>query len=178
MSSSLRYTNIAILFHWLMALLIIGVFFMGLYMVGLQVSPAKLKFYSWHKWIGVTIFTLAVFRLWWRLRMTPPAMPVMPIWHQQAATATHWVLYFLFFFVPVTGWVFSSAKGFSTILFGVLPIPDLIQKNDVLAPSIKQVHLFASYSMAILIGMHSLAAIKHQFIDKDGLMHRIMPGSN
>ena len=60
-----RYTTTAIVFHWLLALLIIGSFGVGLYMVDLPLSPQRLKLYNWHKWAGVTILTLSVFRLLW-----------------------------------------------------------------------------------------------------------------
>ena len=176
MVSSPRYTTLAIGFHWLMAALIFVGFAMGLYMVDLRISPDKLKLYSWHKWIGVTVFILAAFRLWWRLLKTPPAEPATATWQRHTATATHWLLYLLFFAVPVTGWLFSSAKGFPTVYLGLFPLPDLIQKNDDLASVIKQAHLIASYGMGFLVGIHILAALKHQFIDKDGLMRRMMPG--
>ncbi len=173
-----RYTNTAITFHWLMAVLIFVGFVMGLYMVDLRISPDKLKLYSWHKWIGVTVFILAAFRLWWRLLNAPPALPAMPAWQRQAASITHGLLYLLFFAVPITGWLFSSAKGFATVYLGVISLPDLIAKNDVLAPVYKQVHLFASYGLGALVGVHILAAIKHQFFDKDGLMWRMLPSRN
>ena len=176
MISSPRYTTLAIGLHWLMAVLIFVGFAMGLYMVDLRIGPDKLKLYSWHKWIGVTVLILAAFRLWWRLLKTPPTKPAMPTWQRHTATGTHWLLYLLFFAVPVTGWLFSSAKGFSTVYLGVLPLPDLMQKNDDLAAVLKQAHLITSYSMGFLVGIHILAALKHQFIDNDGLVRRMMPG--
>ena len=176
MPSIARYTNTAIVFHWLMALLILLGFAMGLYMVDLRISPDKLKLYSWHKWIGVTVFALAALRLWWRLLHVPPAPPVMPAWQQRAAAISHGLFYLLFFAVPITGWLFSSAKGFATVYLGLWALPDLIAKTDEWAPLYKQVHLIASYSLAGLVGVHILAAIKHQFINKDGLMWRMWPG--
>lgn len=100
----------------------------------------------------------------------------MPAWQRLAAKATHWVFYVLFFAIPISGWLFSSAKGFQTVYLGVLPIPDLIGKNDDIAPIIKQVHLIASYSLGALVGLHIAAALKHQFVDKDGLINRMLPG--
>ena len=171
-----RYSLTAMVFHWLMAVLIFIALAMGLYMVDLRISPEKLRLYSWHKWIGVTVFLLAAFRLWWRLYSTPPVEPEMPEWQRLAAKATHRIFYVMFFLIPISGWLFSSAKGFQTVYLGILPLPDLIQKNDELAPIIKQVHLIASYSLGALVGLHIAAAVKHQFIDKDGLIGRMLPG--
>ncbi len=176
MVSAPRYSNIAIAFHWLMAVLVFAGFAMGLTMVDLRISPDKLKLYSWHKWIGISIFILAAFRLWWRLLKMPPAEPAMPAWQRNAASATHWLLYLLFFAVPISGWLFSSAKGLPTVYLGLVQLPDLIQKNDELAPVIKQLHLVASYSLGCLAGLHVLAVFKHQLMNKDGLIGRMIPG--
>ncbi len=176
MNSSARYTTFAIILHWLMAVLIFAALAMGLTMVDMRISPDKLKLYSWHKWVGVTVFILAAVRLWWRLLKAPPAALPMPLWQRRAAGVTHALLYVLFFAVPVSGWLFSSAKGFPTVYLGLVPLPDLLQKNDDLAVVIKQIHLIASYSMGALVGLHVLAALKHQFINKDGLMRRMLPG--
>jgi cytochrome b561 len=170
-----RYTTTAIIFHWLMALLIFIALAMGLYMVDLRISPDKLKLYAWHKWIGVTVFVLAAFRLWWRLYQAPPPDPDMPAWQQNAAKTTHYFFYALFFLIPISGWLFSSAKGFQTVYLGIIPLPDLIDKNDEIAPIIKQVHLLAGYLLGGLMALHIAAALKHQFIDKDGLMNRMNP---
>ncbi len=171
-----RYSNTAMLLHWLMALLIFAGLAMGLYMVDLKISPDKLKLYSWHKWIGVTVFMLAALRLWWRLFNVPPTPPPMAAWQRIAAHVTHWIFYVLFFAVPISGWLFSSAKGFPTVYLGLVQLPDLIQKSEALAPIFKEIHEFAGKGLGILILVHILAALKHQFIDKDGLIRRMMPG--
>jgi cytochrome b561 len=111
-SSALRYTRTAIALHWLMAVMILASLGMGLYMVDLAISPQKLKYYSWHKWAGVTIFVLAAIRLLWRLSHAAPAMPAMPRWQVLAAHVTHFLLYVAFFAAPLTGWLFSSAKQY------------------------------------------------------------------
>ena len=70
----------------------------------------------------------------WRLTHAAPALPAtMPAWQRAAANASHHLLYALFFAAPLTGWLFSSAAGFQTVYFGVLPIPDLLAKDPALA---------------------------------------------
>lgn len=176
MARATRYTNTAIVLHWLMAAMILVAFAMGLYMVDLRISPDKLKLYAWHKWIGVAVFMLAAFRLWWRLLNAPPPAAPMPAWQRNVSEQIHRLFYLFFFAVPVTGWLFSSAKGFPTVFLGILQLPDLIQKNDEWAPLLKQIHLYAGYGLGGLVGLHVLAALKHQFVEKDGLINRMMPG--
>ncbi len=172
-----RYTTVAIALHWLIALLIISGFSMGLYMVDLPVSPAKLQYYSWHKWIGITIFLLAFARAGWRFLHPPPA-PVagQPPWQVQAAAVTHALLYLLLFAIPLSGWLYSSAAGFQTVYLGLVPIPDLIGKESGLKDLLKNVHWSLTLLLAVLIAVHVIAALKHQIIDRDGTLSRMLPG--
>ncbi len=136
-----RYTATAITLHWLIALLVLCSATLGLYMVGLSLSPAKLKFYSWHKWIGVSIFLLAVLRVLWRLTHSAPAMPAAtPRWQRVAAAASHLLLYLLIIVIPLSGWLMSSALGVQTVYLGVLPLPDLLAKDKALGEQLKLVH--------------------------------------
>jgi cytochrome b561 len=170
-----RYTPTAITLHWLIALIIFCSFPLGLYMVELPLSPARLRLYSWHKWAGVTVFALAVLRIAWRAtHPAPPPLP-MPRWQLMASSATHHMLYVLIVVVPLSGWLYSSAAGFQTVYFGVLPIPDLIGKDKALADQLKLVHLVLNYALAALIAAHLAASLKHHLVDRDGLLGRMIP---
>ena len=170
------YTRTAIALHWLIAVALAGSFALGLYMHELPLSPQKLKLYSWHKWAGVTIFLFVTLRLAWRLGHRPPALPIaMPAWQRQAAAATHVLLYVLMFAVPLSGWLMSSAKGFQTVWFGVLPLPDLLEKNTELGDLLQQIHMLLNFSMAGLVAAHLGAAIKHHFVDRDDVLARMLP---
>ena len=173
-----RYTKTAKGLHWLIAVLFFGMLGLGFYMQGLPLSPDKLKLYSWHKWVGVTVFLLALFRIAWRVTHQPPPLPgSMPRLIQIAAHAGHHMLYMLMFLIPLSGWLMSSAKGFQTVWFGILPIPDLIEKNKLLGDLLQTVHVSLNYLfIAVLIG-HIGAALKHHFIDKDDILTRMLPGS-
>jgi cytochrome b561 len=171
-----RYTGTAIALHWIAALLILANLAFGLYVSGLAVSPAKLRFISWHKWIGVTVFILAATRLAWRLRHPAPVLPLtMPDWEKRAAQASHVLLYVLFFSAPLTGWLYSSAAGFQTVYLGMIPIPDLLSKDREVADVLKVVHRWINYSMAGLIVVHTAAAIKHHVHDRDDVLVRMIP---
>ncbi len=173
MSTATRYTPIAIVLHWLLALAIVGAFGVGLYMTELPFSPARLKLYNWHKWAGVTILALSALRLLWRLTHRPPADAPMPAWQARAAHATHHLLYVLFFAVPLAGWAYSSAAGYPIVWFGVLPLPDFVPKDPGLADTFKLLHKLSAYGLALLVLAHVGGAIKHHFIDRDGLLARM-----
>jgi cytochrome b561 len=170
------YTPTAIRLHWLLAIAIVGTFAVGFYMHDLPLSPDKLKIYSWHKWAGVTIFLLVWVRLAWRLCHRPPAPPAgMPAWQQHVAEAVHGLFYILMLAVPLSGWLMSSAKGFQTVWFGVLPLPDLLQKNPELGDLLKAVHQWLNFTLAGLVLVHVAAAFKHHFIDRDDVLKRMLP---
>ena len=125
-SSIRRYSSTAIALHWVLALALIGIFGFGLYMTGLPFSPARLKYFNWHKWAGMTILILSVLRLVWRITHRPPELPeavtrTMPGWQRMAHHGVHHLMYALFFAIPVVGWMYSSAAGFPIVLFGQIP---------------------------------------------------------
>jgi cytochrome b561 len=170
-----RYTATAIGLHWLLALLLVGTFSLGVYMHELPFSPSRLQYYSWHKWAGVTILLLSFVRLAWRITHRPPADVAMPTWQATAAHATHHLLYELFFVVPLLGWAYSSAAGFPVVWFGVLPLPDFVPEDEALAEAIKPWHGRCAMLMAALVLVHIAGALKHHFIDRDGLLGRMRP---
>jgi len=171
-----RYTGTAITLHWLIALAIAGTFVIGLTMTDLPFSPTKLRLYSWHKWAGVTIFVLVLIRLGWRLTHPAPPLPAtMPGALRIAASGTHWLLYALMLAIPLSGWLMSSAKGFQTVWLGIVPLPDLVAKDPTLGHGLEEVHEVLAYSLLALVALHSAAALKHHFIDRDSVLTRMLP---
>ena len=174
--SSTRYTNTAIALHWLIATLLISLFLLGLYMHELPLSPWKLQIYSWHKWAGVTAFLLVLVRLAWRHWHRPPPLPAaMSRLLQLAAHGGHALLYLLMVAIPLTGWLMSSAKGFPVVYFGLLPLPDLVDKNKELGEVLAATHQILNYLLATIVIGHAAAAIKHHLIDKDDVLARMLP---
>ena len=175
-ASSGAYSGFAILLHWLVALLILGSFVVGTYMVDLDLSPLKLKVYSWHKWIGVTVFLLVAVRLAWRVGLRAPAPPMaMPAWQRRAAAISHVLLYLLMVVIPVSGWVMSSAGGFPVVYFGVLQLPDLVAKNKELFELMKSVHYILNKTLLAVVLLHVAAALKHHYVDRDDVLARMLP---
>jgi cytochrome b561 len=180
-ADSSRYNLVAIVLHWLLALALVGMFGMGLYMADLPFSPLRIKLYNWHKWAGVCVLALSLLRLLWRATHRPPELPAavaqaMPRWQHLAHHGTHFGLYILFFAVPLIGWAYSSAAGFPIVLFGQFALPDFVGPDKALSLLIKPWHKFSAFALAGLVLLHVAAALKHQWIDRDKLIARMLPG--
>ncbi|KIG02181.1 cytochrome b [Caballeronia concitans] len=176
-TSGERYGITAISLHWLIALLIVGGFYLGWIMTDIPgFTPTKLKYFSWHKWIGVTVFVLAALRLVWRVTHRAPELPVgMARWQQSAAHVTHILLYVLMLVIPASGYLYSSAAGLQVVYLGVLPLPTIIGPDKALKATLRIVHVVLNYGLLVLVVMHVLAALKHHFVDRDGLLGRMLP---
>jgi len=177
-SLTTHYTRTAVALHWILALALAGLFGVGLYMADLPLSPLRIKLFNWHKWAGISVLILSVLRLLWRFSHRPPALPdaveqAMPTWQMSVYHALHWGFYALFFIVPLVGWAYSSAAGFQVVLFGVWPLPDWVPKDKALAELIKPWHEISAWVLASLVVLHVGAALKHHFVDRDGLLQRM-----
>jgi cytochrome b561 len=171
---TLRYTTPAVVLHWLIAALIFVAFPLGVYMSDLPLSPTRLQLYSYHKWIGISVLLLVGLRIVWRLTHRPPALPDdLPRWQHAASHAVHGLLYLLILAVPMTGWLMSSAKGFQTVWFGVLPLPDLVEKNRELGQALGSAHEFLNYLLLALVILHVVAALKHHFHERRPFLQRM-----
>ena len=177
MESPRRYSGTAMALHWLVAALIVAAFWLGWVMSDMPgLTPTKLKYFSWHKWLGVTIFMLAVLRLAWRtFNPAPPHLTSIPRWQQRAASAMHVVLYILIFVIPATGYLYSLAAGVPVVYLGLFPLPVLFEKNQLLKEVFGDLHTILNYTMAALVAIHAGAALKHHFIDRDATLARMLP---
>ena len=171
-----RYGIPAVGLHWGMAVLVVGGWFVGHWMTDLPFSPLKLKVYSWHKWNGVLVFALLFVRLAVRWVQPPPPGEPMPLWQTRLAQAAHVLLYLLLALVPLSGWLYSSAAGFTTVWFGVWPLPDLVPKDAALKVLFRSFHGGLTYALGVLVALHVLAAFKHHVVDRDRVLVRMLPG--
>lgn len=171
------YGVMAISLHWMIALLIVCGFYLGWIMTDIPgFTPTKLKYVSWHKWIGVTVFALAVLRLVWRVTHKAPPLPAtMPGWQKVSAHITHGLLYVLMLAIPLTGYFFSSAAGVRVVYLGLLPLPTIIGPDQAAKAMLRTAHIALNYTMLGIVAVHVLAVLKHQFIDRDALLARMIP---
>lgn len=171
------YAKPAIAMHWIVALLIFAAFGLGLYMTDIPgFTPTKLKLFSYHKWIGITVLIFAVLRVLWRLTHAAPGpVPGMPKWQHAAAEAAHVGLYLLILAVPLTGYLLSVAAGVKVVYLGLWELPMPFDKSDALKDIFSMAHEWLNWTMAAIVVLHILAALKHHVIDRDGTLRRMMP---
>lgn len=159
-------------------MLVAGAWFVGDWMTDLSFSPLKLKVYSWHKWAGVLVFALLIVRLGVRIaaRFTPRSTMTNNPAGNRLSRGVHLLLYLLLAVVPLSGWLYSSAAGFTTVWFGIWSIPDLVPKDAQLKDLFRAAHDTLTSALGALVLLHLLAALKHHFIDRDGVLVRMVPG--
>ena len=176
--SNQRYGPTAVALHWLTALLLVAGATLGLSMVELPLSRQKLQWYAWHKWIGITIFLLTCARLAWRMGHPAPGQPEsIPGWQRNAAWIGHAALYGLLLLIPLSGWLYSSAAGVQVVYLGLFPLPDLVAKDKALADALRATHVALNFTLLCLVCVHSAAALWHHFVDRDGVLKRMLPRS-
>jgi len=99
----------------------------------------------------------------------------MPHWEKRLSRLTQVILYLLLVLAPLSGWLYSSAAGFQTVLFGVLPIPDVVGRDRGLAEALRTLHRGINYTLAAVVAIHALAALKHRFVDRDEVLAYMLP---
>jgi cytochrome b561 len=168
-NSADRYGLVSRFLHWSMALLILAMIGVGAYMTDLdKEDPLRAQLYTMHKEIGVTILVLAVLRILWILASRPPVLPAaLHRWEVILAKSTTGLLYLLMLATPIVGFLMTNTGGKPVSYFGLFDLPLLIGENHDLHEILEEVHGFLAFTILALVGLHTLGAIKHRFIDKD-----------
>lgn len=170
------YGAITKAFHWSMALIIIILLAMGLTMDELPMGATKLTVYTLHKSLGVTVLLLALGRILWHIvSHRPKAVASMPKRDQLAAGAMHYLLYFLMIFMPLTGWLMSSAAGRPVSFFGLFTLPDLVGIDKEASHVYKERHEMIGTVIIVCVALHAAAAVWHHVAKKDGVLKRMLP---
>ncbi len=173
------YGWVAIALHWLVALVVFGLFGLGLWMVELSYyDPWYRQAPAIHKALGVLLFLAVVGRLAWRGLNPLPALPGGRL-ERLAARLVHGAMYVLLLAVMAAGYLISTADGSAIDVFGLFSVPatvtDLPDQEDIAG----DVHRWLAWTLIALVGLHTIAAFKHQFIDRDGtLMRMLRPGQS
>ncbi len=168
------YTPAAKVLHWTSALLVLGLLAVGLWMTGLPLSRLKFVVYACHKWIGLVVLVLAILRLIWRRHSPPPALPttVTP-WERRLAPVGHWALLLLVLAQPISGWLMSSAGGVAVVWFGILPLPDMVPRNQQLFAVLREMHHLLAFALMAVITLHIAAVVRHDVLRHDGILRRM-----
>lgn len=188
-NSGNRYGIVTITFHWITLALVVLMVALGVWMEELpEGSYDRFQALQLHKSVGITLLLLTLTRLLWRLADPPIALAAtLPDWQKRAARLVHWGLYLLLMLVPLAGWATASAStlGLPIKLYGALPWPDLpfttassggVEGQKALEHFFHEVHEALIFTLIALILVHALAALWHQYADKDGTLSRILPG--
>lgn len=169
--------SMAMLLHWLVALLVFVQFGLGWAAVSWRMSPTKLDLFVWHKSIGMLILLLVVVRIAWRSLNVTPSLPVdMTSLERLAARVSHLLLYALLLVMPLTGWIINSAANVPFRIFWQIPLPALVSPDKALADATARVHLALFITLALLLVLHVGAAMRHHFIKRNTVLTRMLPG--
>lgn len=162
--------------HWVMALLVIGILGVGLWMTGLPLGPDKFRIYALHKSFGFCVLMLVIVRMAWHLYSKKPGfVEGMKPWERLAAQAAHVFLYLAMLGMPLSGWLMSSAKGYTVTVFFTFDLPHLIGESEKLGQFFSTAHWVLAYALIAAVAVHIGAALKHHFINKDETLRRILP---
>ena len=176
-NTSARYGALSITLHWLMFLLLIGVYAcMELHELFPKGSDLRSALKSWHFTLGLTVFGLVWIRLALRLfQVTPAISPPVPVWQQRLSKIVHFALYAMMICLPVAGWLILSGEGKPIPFYG-LNLPALMGENEALAESIEEIHKTVGTAGYFLIGLHTVAALYHHYFMRDNTLQRMLPG--
>lgn len=171
-----RYDKVAMLLHWVIAILIVAMFPLGWYMTDLPKRTAiRAHYFELHKSIGLTIALLVVLRIIWRLIHQPPELPEsFPRWQKSAAKASHVLLYCMIVIQPLTGYISSSFSGHSIKLWG-LPLPLWGWRDMYLDHLFENIHVVCSVILLCLIVIHVCGALAHFAGLHENVLPRMVP---
>jgi cytochrome b561 len=170
-----NYTKTAAALHWLTVGLVSALFCIGWFMTDLPRGAERGYFFALHKSLGLSLFLLMLFRLWWRCRHAPPPyLDTVRPWQQWIASKVHFSFYVLLFIQPMTGYLSASFSGYSTKLFGLM-LPSWASKNISVNEFFTSLHHFASTLLLLLIFAHVLGAATHFSREGIAVLRRISP---
>ncbi len=175
-NSSHEYGAVAKWLHWLIGLSIIGMIVMGFYLHSFAPTHRYLII-QLHMSTGITLLMLMIVRLIWRqINVTPAAPLQMPRWQQRLANGTHVLLYLIAIILPLSGWLMTASAGYATHWFFLFTLHmPFIAKNPKAAQYYWQVHSLTAWLISAVTVAHTLAALKHHFIDRDNVLLRMLP---
>ncbi len=171
-----RYTRVAIVLHWLVALAVPAMFVLGAWMVDLgYYDPWRKEAPEIHKAVGVLLFLVVLLRLAWRLVHRPPApLATHAPWERRSAAVVHALLYVLLFATMFAGYLISTADGRPIEVFGWFSVPALVSHLPNQEDIAGEIHLWLAILLISLAAAHALAALKHHFVDHDGTLMRML----
>jgi cytochrome b561 len=175
MTSAARFTPLQRALHWIMALCILAMLFIGVHMVS-TITPNYLTYIDIHKPLGIAILVLALIRLGVRLRSGAPPLPAdLPEPMKLAAHLSHYVLYGLMIALPLIGWAMLSAGGYPVVMWGGVSLPPITPQSDGLHTILWHAHVYLALLFFAVILLHIAAALFHALVRRDGVFEAMAP---
>ena len=174
-NSEHNYGWLAVVLHWLVAVVVAGLFALGFWMVDLSYYDEWYrKGPDLHRSIGLILFAVVVFRLLWRfINTSPRPLASHKRWEVVSAHVAHSLLYVLMFVAMVSGYLITTADGSSISVFGLFDVPSLTGRVKGMEDTAGAVHYWSTWALVGLAGLHALGALKHHFIDRDETLRRM-----
>jgi cytochrome b561 len=164
-----RFPAISRFLHWLMAIMVLSMLFIGIGMVATE-SNRYHVLVSIHKPLGIAILVLVIIRFVNRRLNPPPPLPAsLPRWQRMAAEGSHYLLYALMFAMPLIGWGMLSAEPYPVVLAGSLRLPPILPQNAMLYAWLRQLHTVLAYLFFLTFLAHFGAALLHGLVRRDGV---------
>ena len=174
-TAGLRYSKVAIWLHWVIGLAVMANIGLAMLTEDMPRETHRAAM-GIHKALGITILALTVVRILWRLGHKPPSLPIAtPAWQRLLSNAVHFLFYGLLILLPLSGWVWMSAANRPIDFFGLFTVPALVAPDASLADVMHDRHEVLGLTILALAAIHILAALKHQFVDRDRLIGRMNP---
>lgn len=168
------YTLPAKVFHWAVAILVLGMIPVGIALDSLPKGNVQDTFYALHKSTGFVVLLLMTGRIVWRFISPPPrSEPTLARWQVGASHAVHWTLYAILLAMPILGWAGSNAFGAPVTVYGLFTLPELVSKDEALSKTLLGIHGTLGLIAAALIVIHIAAALHHRFVRKDAVLARM-----
>ena len=175
-STNNQFGLIAILLHWIMAIVIIGLFILGKYMIDLDYYDSYYHIAPWwHKSLGLTLLFLLIVRLLWKL-YSPKVLPISSHTGLEVklATSMKFLLYIFMFTCCISGYLISTAEDAGISFFDWFDVPALISLGEAQSKLAGDIHEYSTTILIVLAGLHLMAALKHHFINKDKTLIKIL----
>lgn len=170
-----RYTKVASALHWLIGGAVLVNIALAMLTEGLP-RETRGALMGIHKALGIAILGLTLLRILWRLGHKPPPLPpTVAGWERVLSKATHFLFYVLLLALPLSGWAMSSAADRPIDFFGLFMLPSIGAPDKALAEAMHERHEVMGLMMLALALLHIAAALKHQFVNRDGLLGRMNP---
>ena len=175
-TTQLKYGTTAKVFHWAIVALLAVQLPLGWLMPDIKRGMTPGSAMSLHISIGITILALIVLRLVWRV--THPVAPEssLPNWQRLSSELVHWLLYLVVLATTLSGWLFESVRGWTISLYGIVPLPRLVEKESAVGRALGELHSTMTWVLVALVSLHILAALVHLLIYRDRIMQRMLPG--